>query len=132
MTFVGMHREEKKWSNRQNPAAIVGWRIDRARGCLRFTPVSAQERAAGPVTRKILSPCRHRRPAGRGFSHSVILFHAAARRLDWLELSSFTNPDGQPETVMDCPLHRQMQDHTKLVVSLDHDRRGLPHHRKVM
>ena len=48
MTFVGIHWEEKDWSNRQNPAAIVGRQIDRARCCLRFAPVSAYDHLFGP------------------------------------------------------------------------------------
>ena len=40
MTFVGIHREEKNWSNRHNPLAIPGRHVDRAHGGLRFAPVS--------------------------------------------------------------------------------------------
>ena len=45
MTFVGIHREEKNWSNRHNPVAILGRHVDRARGGLRFAPVSEETAA---------------------------------------------------------------------------------------
>jgi hypothetical protein len=50
MTFVGIHREQKDWSNRQSTVASVGRHVDRARCCLRFAPVSPVNRAVGHLT----------------------------------------------------------------------------------